>query len=224
MLNIKNITVKYIQENSEKVVLENFSCKILNSELVALMGENGSGKSTLFAAIGGEIELFNGSICINNKDFSSLPTYKRALFLSKVMQNINDATFGEMSIKENLAFAFLRGKRRMLRFWSSKKKLQLFKERLLMLEMGLENRLDELVKNLSGGQRQALALIMATISNCKVLLLDEHTAALDPAMADKIMQITKKLTIELGISVLMISHNQILVDRYCDRIIKLNNK
>jgi putative ABC transport system ATP-binding protein len=187
-----------------------------------IIGGNGAGKTTLFNTIAGDIQPDSGSIMLNNKNITNWPSYKRAGVIARVLQDPNTAVINGMTIEENLSFAYKRGKNRGLRLFSNKKRLAYFREKLALLEMGLENRLLEATDNLSGGQRQALSLIMAIMANSEVLLLDEITAALDPKMADLIMQLTTRIVAEDKRTTIMITHNMAHALHYGDRTLLLD--
>jgi putative ABC transport system ATP-binding protein len=163
----------------------------------------------------------SGKIFINERDVSNNSSHQMAAMVAKVLQDPRIATIDNMTIGENLSFAYMRGKARRLKLHTNPKRTELFKEKLALLNMGLENRLDELTGNLSGGQRQALSLIMAVLVDSEVLLLDEITAALDPKMAALIMELTAKIVAEEQRTTLMITHNMADALKYGDRTLLL---
>ena len=165
----------------------------------------------------------SGKVILDNNDITNSPQYKRSLAIAKVMQDPKVGTMENMTILENMAFAYLRGIKRGLTPYSNTKRKKIFQDKLSMLGMGLENRMDELVANLSGGQRQALSLIMAIIANSKVLLLDEITAALDPKIAESVMSIAAKVITENKLTTIMITHNMSHAIKYGNRILLLDN-
>ncbi|MFI3231084.1 MAG: ATP-binding cassette domain-containing protein, partial [bacterium] len=176
-------------------------------DFVTVIGGNGAGKSTLLNMISGVFFADSGSISIDGTDVTRLVEYKRASLLGRVFQDPMMGTAGNMGIEENLAMAYRRGQKRTLRWGITQKEKELYKEILVPLDLGLENRLTSKVSLLSGGQRQALTLLMATLQNPKVLLLDEHTAALDPKTAHKVLDLTKKIVEKNSLTTIMITHN-----------------
>lgn len=223
MLKLRNITIT-INKNSilERTVLQNLTLDIAEGEFVVIIGANGTGKSTLLNTISGSVAAEAGSVILNNSNITNVPENKRAKLIAKVLQDPKVGTMETMSIEENLSFAFMRGKTRTLKPYSNEDRKRLFREKLTLLGMGLENRLDDLVSSLSGGQRQALSLIMATLSDAKILLLDEITAALDPKTAELIMQLTQKIVTQQKRSTILITHNMSHALRYGNRTLLLN--
>lgn len=218
MVKLKEIKVTYNKgEINEKIALENFSFKFEKGELITVVGSNGSGKSTLFKVLTGDIKPDKGYYFLEEKNTIKIPSYKILKNISIVYQNPDSGVFPELSIEENLILGSKKGSR-FFKF-GKVKGLDLLKS----LEIGLEKRLKTKVKELSGGQKQALSLIIASISQPNILLLDEHTAALDPKMAEKIMELTKYINKTMGITILMINHNKELIRKYSERILKLNN-
>ena len=171
------------------------------------MGENGAGKSTLLNAIGGSIFVDEGKIIIGGKDVTRMPEHKRAAFLGRVFQDPLNGTAADMQIIENLALAKRRGKRKTLRWCIGKNETDEYKALLKEFDLGLEERLTQKVGTLSGGQRQALTLLMASLSSPELLLLDEHTAALDPKTAEKVLRLTNEIIARENLTALMITHN-----------------
>lgn len=223
MLQLKNISVSVAKNTLlEREVLNNISLNVSRGEFVVIIGGNGAGKTTLFNTIAGDSLPDSGTILLNNDNITNWPTHQRARLIARVLQDPNTAVINGMTIAENLSFAYLRGNRRGLRLFSNKKRLSYFREKLALLDMNLENRLNELTDNLSGGQRQALSLSMAIMANSEVLLLDEITAALDPKMADLIMQLTTRIVIEDKRTTIMITHNMSHALHYGDRTILLD--
>ncbi|HHV64401.1 MAG TPA: ATP-binding cassette domain-containing protein [Peptococcaceae bacterium] len=192
---------------NEHVALDNISFTLSEGEFVTLIGSNGAGKSTLFNAIGGTFWLNSGKILLHGEDITYMPEHHRASMIGRLFQNPAKGTAPNMTIEENLALAYNRKLRKGLRIGVHREDVKLFREKLAMLDMGLENRLKTKVGLLSGGQRQAVALLMATLGKPRLLLLDEHTAALDPAAAEKVMQITKDIVNQENITTMMITHN-----------------
>lgn len=208
---------------NEKVALNNVSLKLEEGDFVTLIGGNGAGKSTLLNCVAGVYPIDMGSITIDNKDVTKLPEHKRASMLGRVFQDPMMGTASNMGIEENLALAFRRGQRRGLKWGISNKERQLYKELLKQLELGLENRLSDKVGLLSGGQRQALTLLMATLKKPKLLLLDEHTAALDPKTAEKVLQLTDQFVEEGNLTTLMVTHNMRDAIKYGNRLIMMHD-
>lgn len=208
MLKIENVT-KIFNKGSvnEKIALKDISLELGEGEFVTVIGGNGAGKSTLLNCISGVFGIDDGRILLDNTDISREPEHKRSAYIGRVFQDPLMGTAFDMTIEENLAIAYARGKKRGLTPGISKADQSSFRERLALLELGLENRMKEKVGRLSGGQRQALTLLMATIVKPKLLLLDEHTAALDPSIAAKVLRLTDEVVREHNLSTLMITHN-----------------
>ncbi len=192
---------------NEKVALEGLDLTIADGEFVTVIGGNGAGKSTLFNAIAGVWRPDYGTIEIGGVDVTHMPEHKRAAFLGRVFQDPMKGTAPDMEIAENLAIAARRGTRRKLVWGVRKTERKLYKELLATLDLGLEDRLSSKVGLLSGGQRQAVTLLMATLRRPKLLLLDEHTAALDPKTAAKVLEITDRIVQENQLTTLMVTHN-----------------
>ena len=208
MLEIKNIYKTFNAGTiNEKTALENVSLTLEDGDFVTVIGGNGAGKSTLLNAIAGTWTVDSGSIVIDGIDVTKTQEYKRAKYLGRVFQDPMLGTAGNMQIEENLALAARRGKIRGIRSGINPSERNEYRELLKTLELGLEDRLSAKVGLLSGGQRQALTLLMATIKKPKILLLDEHTAALDPKTAAKILAKTDEIVSKDKLTTLMISHN-----------------
>jgi putative ABC transport system ATP-binding protein len=221
MLKLQDINVTLGKGTAlERDVLKSLSLEVSEGEFVVIIGGNGAGKSTLFNVISGALKQDDGSIFIDNKKQSD---GIRASLVSKVIQDPKVGTIESMTILENMAFAFKRGESRGLKFFSNQNRIELFKEKLSMLSMGLENRLDDLVSSLSGGQRQALSLIMAVLQESRILLLDEITAALDPSTSDIVMNLTDKIVRNQKKTCIMITHDMSQAIRYGDRLLLLKN-
>lgn len=209
MLKIENISKTFNPGTvNEKVALKNLSLRLDKGDFVTVIGSNGAGKSTLFNAIAGSLRPDSGRIFIDGNDVTELPDYRRSKYIGRMFQDPLKGTAPNMSIEENLALAYLRADHRKspLSRLSRADRAE-FRDRLAQLGLGLENRMKQPVGMLSGGQRQALTLLMATLVTPKLLLLDEHTAALDPATAEKVLDLTKKIVSENNISCLMVTHN-----------------
>ena len=197
----------YPGEINEIHALRGIDLTIPEGQFVSVIGSNGAGKSTLFNVTAGVFPPTRGSIRIDGEDVTRWPEHKRAANIGRIFQNPLVGTAASMTIAENLALAILRGKRHRLTLGVTPHRQEHFRDLLAPLGLGLEKRLDTKVALLSGGQRQALTLLMATLTRPKLLLLDEHTAALDPATADKILMITRQIVDEQKLTTLMITHN-----------------
>ena len=208
MLEIKNVHKTFNKGTiNEKKALNGVNLHLDPGDFVTIIGGNGAGKSTTLNMVAGVYPIDQGTIILDGKDISDLPEYKRAYMLGRVFQDPMMGTAAGMQIEENMAMANRRGKKRGLSWGITKKEKEMFKEKLQMLDLGLEDRMTSKVGLLSGGQRQALTLLMATLQKPKLLLLDEHTAALDPATAKRVMEITKRIVSENNITTMMITHN-----------------
>lgn len=192
---------------NERVALDHINLHLNDGDFVTIIGGNGAGKSTILNAIAGVWPVDEGSIIIDGNDVTNLPEHRRAAFLGRVFQDPMTGTAASMQIEENLALARRRGERRTLRLGITRAEREEYRERLKTLGLGLEDRMTAKVGLLSGGQRQALTLLMATLKKPKLLLLDEHTAALDPATADKVLELTRRIVAEHRITCLMVTHN-----------------
>ena len=208
MLHLKQI-YKVFNEGTldEKIALNQINLSLMPGDFVTVIGSNGAGKSTLMNMISGALTPDVGTVTIDGDDVTNLPEYKRAKLIGRVFQDPMAGTAPTMTIEENLAMAYSRSTTRTLRKGVTKKRREHFKEQLASLHMGLENRLNAKVGLLSGGERQALSLLMATFTEPKILLLDEHTAALDPSRAELITNITKEIVDKLQLTTLMVTHN-----------------
>ena len=194
---------------NEKRALSDLSLRLADGEFATIVGSNGAGKSTLFNAIAGVFYVDTGTIMLDGRDITFLPSYKRSRRIGHLFQDPLKGTAPNMTIEENLALAYLRAGTAPNAIFSriSRKDKEIFREKLALLDMGLEDRMKQPVGLLSGGQRQALTLLMATLVTPKLLLLDEHTAALDPATAEKVLDLTKSIVAEKKITCLMVTHN-----------------
>ncbi|MFC4023435.1 ABC transporter ATP-binding protein [Oceanobacillus longus] len=208
MLNIANISVTFNEGTlDEKKALNGINLELQQGDFVTVIGSNGAGKSTLMNVISGNIQPDVGDVIIDGKQVVHLPEYKRSAFIGRVFQDPMAGTAPSMTIEENLAMAYSRDKKRKLKSGVTKKRKDLFREQLKTLNLGLEDRLSAKVGLLSGGERQALSLLMATFTQPNILLLDEHTAALDPSRAELITSLTEKVVRESGLTTLMVTHN-----------------
>ena len=208
MLKIDNI-VKVFNGGTvnEKVALNGLSLHLEEGDFCTVIGGNGAGKSTMLNAVAGVVQVDQGSIVIDGVDVTKLPEHKRAKYIGRVFQDPMTGTAATMQIEENLALAKRRGQKRSLRPGITKAEREEYKELLKILDLGLEDRLTSKVGLLSGGQRQALTLLMASLVKPKLLLLDEHTAALDPKTAAKVLEATEKIVNRDHLTTLMITHN-----------------
>ena len=223
MLDIREISKTFNAGTiNEKVALNGLSLHMNEGDFVTVIGSNGAGKSTLLNAIAGTWPVDKGSITIGGVDVTGLPEFKRAGLIGRVFQDPMTGTAPNLQLEENLALAYRRGERRGLRWGVTKDERSLYREQLKTLELGLEDRMRVKVGTLSGGQRQALTLFMATLKKPKLLLLDEHTAALDPATAAKVLELSEKLVSEQHLTCLMITHNMTDAIRYGNRLIMMD--
>jgi putative ABC transport system ATP-binding protein len=207
---------------NEKVALNDLNLHINPGDFITVIGGNGAGKSTMLNIIAGVHQNERGTITLENQDITRLPEYSRARFLGRVFQDPMMGTAANMGIDENLSIANRRGKRRGLSWGITKGEQEKYIEHLKYLDLGLENRMNSKVGLLSGGQRQALTLLMATLQKPKVLLLDEHTAALDPKTAKRVLEITQKLVEQDQLTTLMITHNMKDAIRIGNRLIMMH--
>lgn len=207
---------------NEKVALSDVSLHLDEGDFVTVIGGNGAGKSTLMNCIAGVFGVDEGNIVIDGKDVTALPEHKRAAFVSRVFQDPMKGTAGAMNIEDNMSLASLRGKRHTLKWNVGKKQSELFAQTVATLGLGLENRMSTKVSLLSGGQRQALTLLMATMNKPKLLLLDEHTAALDPKTSAKVLELTEKITRENNQTTIMITHNMKDAVTYGNKLIMMS--
>jgi putative ABC transport system ATP-binding protein len=224
MLSLKNVfKVFYPGTVNEKIALDHINLDLAPGDFVTVIGGNGAGKSTMLNATAGVWSIDSGSILIDGVDITKLPEYKRAKYIGRVFQDPMTGTAANMQIEENLAIAARRCKKRTLKWSITAAERKHFREMLSVLDLGLEDRMTAKVGLLSGGQRQALTLLMATLQQPKLLLLDEHTAALDPKTAAKILEITDKIVSENNLTTLMVTHNMKDAIAHGNRLIMLNN-
>ena len=222
MLKIENVYKTFNAGTvNEKVALQGLNLHLQEGDFVTVIGGNGAGKSTMLNAVTGVFGVDAGSILIDGVDVSHLPEYRRAKFIGRVFQDPMMGTAATMQIEENLALAARRGKPRTLRIGITKAEREAYRERLKILDLGLEDRMTAKVGLLSGGQRQALTLLMATLQKPKLLLLDEHTAALDPKTAAKVLDATRKIVEKDHLTTLMITHNMRDAIAYGNRLIMM---
>lgn len=224
MLELKNICKTFNPGTiNAKVALDGLNLTLNDGDFVTVIGSNGAGKSTMLNAIAGVFQVDGGSIVIDGKDVTRLPEFKRAAYLGRVFQDPMMGTAPNMMIEENLALAARRGKRRGLKWGISNAEREFYKEQLKILDLGLENRMSAKVGLLSGGQRQALTLLMASMEKPKLLLLDEHTAALDPKTAAKVLEISDKIVEENHLTTLMVTHNMKDAIAHGNRLIMMDS-
>ena len=208
-------------EEDQRIAMDHLNLEIEEGEWVTIIGGNGSGKSTLMNVISGVHHLDEGSIYIDDVDVTKLPEHKRAKYLGRVFQDPNMGTAGMISIEENMSIASRRMHTNTLKWGFHKEERKKYYEMVKSLNLGLEDRLLQKVGLLSGGQRQAITLLMATLQTPKILLLDEHTAALDPKTARIVLEITEKIVKENKLTTLMITHNMRDAIKYGDRLIMM---
>jgi putative ABC transport system ATP-binding protein len=207
---------------NEVVALDGIDLAVPAGQFVSIIGSNGSGKSTLLNAVAGTFPVTSGRIVLGGSDVTKQPDYVRSRRIGRVFQDPRAGTAPDMTIEENLALALLRTKRSGLRMGVTSRRRAVMREQLARLGMGLEDRLKAGVAKLSGGQRQAMSLLMATIAEPSLLLLDEHTAALDPKVAHTIMELTGEIVAERHLTTLMVTHNMELALRYGDRLFMMH--
>lgn len=223
MLKISNVSKTFNAGTiNEKKALRNISLHLEPEDFVTIIGGNGAGKSTMLNMIAGVYPIDKGVISLDGVNISRLPEHARAKYLGRVFQDPMRGTAADMEIQENLALALRRGERRGLRWGISKEEKAQYRELLKRLDLGLEDRVSSKVGLLSGGQRQALTLLMATLKKPKLLLLDEHTAALDPKTAKKVLDITEEIINENHLTALMVTHNMKDAIRLGNRLIMMH--
>ena len=205
-----------------KTALRDLSLTLHEGDFVTVIGGNGAGKSTMLNAVAGSFSVDTGRIMIDGTDVTHLPEHKRAAFIGRVFQDPMMGTAPTMQIEENLALAARRGQRRGLKWGVTNAEREEYHEKLKMLGLGLEDRMTAKVGLLSGGQRQALTRLMASLKRPKLLLLDEHTAALDPTTAAKVLELSDKIVEENGLTAMMITHNMTDAIRHGNRLIMMN--
>ena len=208
MLDLVNVRKTFNKGTiNQRVALDGINLHLDDGDFVTVIGGNGAGKSTMLNAVAGVWPVDDGRIILDGEDITALPDYKRAKYIGRVFQDPMMGTAPNMQLEENLALAMRRGQRRGLGWGVTRAEREEYREKLRGLGLGLEDRMTAKVGLLSGGQRQALTLLMATLVTPKLLLLDEHTAALDPGTADKVLELTKKIVAENHLTCLMITHN-----------------
>lgn len=223
MLKLKHISITFNEGTpDEKRALQHIDLELNKGEFVTVIGGNGAGKSTLMNVISGNLISDVGDITIDGKRVEYLPEFKRSQFIGRVFQDPMAGTAPSMTIVENLAIAYARNKKRKLRLGVTKKRKDIFRDYLKTLNLGLEDRLNAKVGLLSGGERQALSLLMATFTEPSILLLDEHTAALDPARAELITGLTSEIVEKFNLTTLMVTHNMQQALDMGDRLIMMD--
>ena len=223
MLEIQNVSKTFNAGTvNQKTALNGLNLKLNEGDFVTVIGGNGAGKSTMLNAVAGVWPVDEGKILIDGVDVTRLSEHQRAAYIGRVFQDPMTGTAATMQIEENLALAARRGKRRTLRIGITKAEREQYRELLKTLDLGLEDRLTARVGLLSGGQRQALTLLMATMNKPKLLLLDEHTAALDPKTALKVLTLSARIVEENHLTTMMITHNMRDAIRYGSRLIMMH--
>ncbi|MBW2480299.1 MAG: ATP-binding cassette domain-containing protein [Deltaproteobacteria bacterium] len=223
MLTLKGVTKIFNKgTQDEKRALDDFSLEVAGGDFITIIGSNGAGKTTLLNVIAGTIEADEGQVMVDGQDVTRWPDFQMAQFISRVFQSPTMGTAGDMTIEENLCMAELRGKKRGLRWGVTRGRRARYREVLQVLDLGLEDRLKQAVGLLSGGQRQSLTLLMTTLAMPKVLLLDEHTAALDPRTATKVMDLTDAMVRKNNLTTLMVTHNMTQALKYGNRMVMLH--
>jgi putative ABC transport system ATP-binding protein len=208
MIQVENLTVVFnARTPDERTVLKDLSLRLETGEFVSVIGSNGAGKTTLLGAIAGDVQTVTGRVVLSGVDVTKMPAERRAFFVARVFQDPLAGSCGNMTVAENLALAVSRGKSRGLLPALRKRVTAELVERISELRLGLEERLDQPMGSLSGGQRQSLSLVMATLAPSSVLLLDEHTAALDPQNAEYVLKLTRQLAAQFNLTVLMVTHS-----------------
>lgn len=224
MLKVENTSKVFNKDTvNEKKAITNLNLHLNEGDFLTIIGSNGAGKSTLLNCIAGTYQIDDGSIVLDGNDITKLKQFERAKYIARVFQDPLLGTAADMEIQENLSLALHRGEKRNLRYGITNKEKELFKQNLSLLNLHLEDRLTSKVGLLSGGQRQGLTLLMATIKKPSLLLLDEHTAALDPITARNVLEITDKLVNENHITTIMVTHNMQDAIDYGNRLIMMND-
>ena len=222
MIELRGLNVVFNKGTKiENHVLKEIDLRVMDGQFVTIIGGNGAGKSTLLNILSGNVAPNSGKVFIDSLDVTKMSTENRASMVSRVFQDPMIGTFSELTIEENMSLAARRGIRRSLALSINQKLREQFKESLSDIGIGLENRLTDKVSSLSGGQRQALSLVMASLLGSKILLLDEHTAALDPKIAKKIMLLTDKIVKKHKLTALMITHSMTQALEFGDRTIMM---
>lgn len=222
MIELKNIGIIFAEGTpDENIALKNISLTINKGDFITVIDSNGAGKSTLYNIIAGSLQPTSGSITLDGNDITREPEYKRAHYIGRIFQNPLLGTAGKMSLEDNMIICEKKGYKG-LKISLNRKKREQFRQQLAVLGMGLEDRLTDNVEQFSGGQRQALTLLMAVMSHPSLLLLDEHTAALDPANAEVVMNLTRRFAEEYNLTVMMITHNMNHALAYGNRLLMMD--
>ena len=222
MIELKNIGIIFAEGTpDENIALKNISLTINKGDFITVIGSNGAGKSTLYNIIAGSLQPTSGSITLDGNDITREPEYKRAHYIGRIFQNPLLGTAGKMSLEDNMVICEKKGYKG-LKISLNRKKREQFRQQLAVLGMGLEDRLTDNVEQFSGGQRQALTLLMAVMSHPSLLLLDEHTVALDPANAEVVMNLTRRFAEEYNLTVMMITHNMNHALAYGNRLLMMD--
>ncbi|MEE3701561.1 ABC transporter ATP-binding protein [Mannheimia haemolytica] len=223
MIELNNLFITFNKGTAiENPVLRGLSLKVEQGEFVSVIGSNGAGKSTLLNAISGDCAVDSGEILIQGNKVNQSTTWQRANQVARVFQDPMAGTCESLTIEENMALAYQRGRKRGLGFAIKRQMRELFKDKLALLGLGLENRLTDQMGRLSGGQRQAVSLLMASLQPSNILLLDEHTAALDPKTTDFVLELTNKIVREQKLTTLMVTHSMRQALDYGDRTVMLH--
>lgn len=223
MIELDNLFITFNRGTAiENPVLKGLSLTVKQGEFVCVIGSNGAGKSTMLNAISGDCSIDSGKILIQGQDVSHKSSWQRANLVARVFQDPMAGTCESLTIEENMALAYQRGQKRGLCFALNRKRREFFKEKLALLGLGLENRLNDQMGRLSGGQRQAVSLLMASLQPSSILLLDEHTAALDPKTTDFVLELTDKIVREQKLTTLMITHSMRQALDHGDRTVMLH--
>lgn len=223
MIELNNLFITFNKGTAiENPVLRGLSLKVEQGEFVSVIGSNGAGKSTLLNAISGDCAVDSGEILIQGNKVNQSTTWQRANQVARVFQDPMAGTCESLTIEENMALAYQRGRKRGLDFAIKRQMRELFKDKLALLGLGLENRLTDQMGRLSGGQRQAVSLLMASLQPSNILLLDEHTAALDPKTTDFVLELTNKIVREQKLTTLMVTHSMRQALDYGDRTVMLH--
>ncbi|AFA47485.1 ABC transporter ATP-binding protein [Acetobacterium woodii] len=223
MLRISNLKKTFKVDNEvDNNILNGLNLTVADGEFVTILGNNGAGKSTLFNLISGTILSNDGTIYLDDKDITFMPEHKRSKFIGRVFQNPVRGTSPNLTVAENLALAYGRQNRKNFNWALTRPLKAIFREKLAEADMGLENKLESKIKNLSGGQCQVVALIMCTIKPPELILLDEHTAALDPKTAEDVMNFTERIVAKNHLTALMITHHLEDAIAYGNRLIMMD--
>jgi len=222
MIHLESVT-KIFNEGTvnETTAVRNLNLTVREGDFVTVIGSNGAGKSTLLNLIAGSYAPSSGTISVNGNEVTKVPEYRRARYIGRIFQNPLLGTAGNMSLEDNMMISYRKGFKG-LKISLNQKMRELFRRELKALDMGLEDRLENNVSLLSGGQRQALTLLMMVISRPSLVLLDEHTAALDPRNAAKVLELTKRFITEYGLTTIMITHNMEYAIRYGTRLLMMD--